>query len=74
MSGDPDVLTLSEPSGDEHFQCMFDLVAVPSNKRVLATDVSQSVAVRDDGHVEAFVAQLHRDHGVPGFVIGDCVF
>ena len=51
---------------------MFDLVVVRSNQRVLATDVSQSVAVRDDGNVEAFVAELHRDHGVPGFVVGDC--
>ena len=56
------------------FSACLILLLVPSNKRVLATDVSQSVAVRDDGHVEAFVAQLHRDHGVPGFVIGDCVF
>ena len=50
---------------------MFDVVVVPSNQRVFATDMSQSIAVRDDGDVEAPVAELHRDHGMPSFVIGD---
>ena len=31
--------------------------------------MSQSAAVGDDGDVEALVAKLHRDHGVPGFVV-----
>ena len=51
---------------------MFDLVDVPSNQRVLAAYVAQSVAVRDDGDVKAPVAELHRDHRVARFVIGDC--
>ena len=34
------------------------------------TGVSQSVAVRRNGDVEAPVAELHRDDGVPGFVVG----
>ena len=46
-------------------------VLVTSDQRVLATDVSQSVAIGDDGGVEAPIAELHRDHGVPGFVVGD---
>src|SRR6476659_11042494 len=64
---------LGKTGCNEHFQCMFDLVVVSSNQRVLATDVPQSVAVRDDGDVETPVAELHRDHGVPGFVVGDCL-
>jgi hypothetical protein len=51
---------------------LFDLVVVLCNQRVLATDVSQSVAVKDDGSIEATVAKLHREHGVPGFAVGDC--
>jgi hypothetical protein len=38
---------------------MFDLVVVPSNQGVLATDVSLSVAIRDNGDVEARIAELH---------------
>jgi hypothetical protein len=33
--------------------------------------VPPSVAIGDDGDVEAPVTELHRDHGVPRFVIGD---
>src|SRR5512147_2986725 len=59
----PDILPLGKASCDEDLQCMFDLVVVPSNLRVLATDVPPSVAIGDDGDVEAPVTELHRDHG-----------
>ena len=32
---------------------------------------SASAYVRGDGDVEAPVTQLHRDHRVPGFMVGD---
>lgn len=40
----PDMLPFGKSGCDEHFQCVFDLVVVPSNRGVLATDVSQSAA------------------------------
>ena len=55
----PDVLALCKAGGNEDLQCMFDLVVVSSNQRVLATGVSQSIAVRHYGDVEAPIATPH---------------
>jgi hypothetical protein len=55
----PDVLALCKAGGNEDLQCMFDLVVVASNERILATGVSQSIAVRHYGDVEAPIAKPH---------------